>query len=151
MTRRILGIAGILLAGLMCLAAVASIYVHGPQLLSLSGRSYGFDRYFYHLALMLFPASGAAATGCCGYHLLRGSKPRSMPGRMLLHLSTGMFILFAALFGMLILGMALAYPNPRTFADALFLAAIFVPVLATVALYLTLLFWRGAVADRPRR
>lgn len=143
MLRRILAIASFMLVLPVSVAAVFTL-VTFPEAVGITMRYP--EALLLWGARFLFPFTGALAAACSGYHLLRGSQPGSA-FRRVLHLSNGIFVPMAGILGAFIWGMALAYPNPRSSGSQLWSLVPFSPILGIIALYLVLLFWRGAVTD----
>jgi len=153
MLRRMLAIASFVLVLPVSAAAVFAL-VTFPEAVGIS------MRYPEALALsfarLLFPLSGVVASLCNGLHLYRGSVPGSL-FRRLLHVSNAIFAVLVSLVAWLIyvitdgnytVGYGVA--SGSFMAVAATLAILATPVLI-VAIYLVLLFWRGAVADLPQR
>ena|SRR3989338_5734029 len=144
MVRRILAIASFVLV-LPELAAAIFALVTFLEAVGISMRYPEFLAFSF--VRFLFPLSGAVASFCNGLHLYRGSVPGSLL-RRLLHVSNVTFVVLFCFVVWFLYVMTVGY----SFEDASFRGmAIGVAVLATpvliVAIYMVLLFWRGAVDD----
>jgi hypothetical protein len=144
MMRRVLAIASFVLVLPVVVAAVLALVVV-PEAVGIS------MRYPEALALalvrFLFPLSGAVASFCNGLHLYRGSVRGSF-FRRLLHVSN---VTFAALFCFaiwLLSTVTVGYGfEGVSFTGTVIVVAILATPLLIVAIYMVLLFWRGAVDD----
>lgn len=149
MVRRILAIASFVLVLPVSAAAVFTL-VAFPEAVGITMR--------YPEALMLwgarllFPFTGAVASLCNGFHLLRGSAPDGW-FRRLLHISNVTFAVLLSLVVWLVYVITDSnYPVGYQIGNGLFTGmAITLAILATpfliVAIYMVLLLWRGAVTQ----
>jgi cytochrome bd-type quinol oxidase subunit 2 len=149
MTRRILGIVSFLLAALM-VANVIWLVAGAPfDPAARHGGTGGNPFAMFGILLLL---TAAMASACNGIHLQYGSAAGS-PLRRMLHISNLVYAAFAGLYALLI-HFTVAYQASTMNMPLRDYLAGHLPALAPlpiVAIYLVLLFWRGAVADLPRR
>jgi len=148
MTRRILGIVSFLLAAYVIVSTTWMLV----DVLMRPGRHGGATEIFYLALWISFPLAGVVASACNGFHLLYGSVSGS-PLRRLLHASNLVHAVFA-LISAFTVHFVVAYQASIMNMSLRDYLAGHLPALyplPIVAIYLVLLFWRGAVADLPRR
>ena len=143
MLRRILTIASFVLV-LPVSAAAFFALVTFPEAVGISMRYP--EALALSLARFLFPFSGAVASLCNGLHLYRGSAPGSLFLR-LLHVSNVIFAVLLSLVAWFLYAMTVGYGfESASFMGMATVFAILTTPFLIVAIYMVLLFWRGAVA-----